>query len=171
MIERRSGHIVLVSSGMALTAYTGYSTYAPTKFAIRGLGECLRSEMLPHNIQIYQAYPPGFQSPGFDQENLTKPADTKAIEAGEPVHTAEDVASCIVDSVRKGEYHISCGNFGINLLTRLAVGISPRNNTLADFLLAPFLVLIGKVYTSLWDSTVLSERAKMDKAEKADKSQ
>ena len=77
MIARHGGHIVLVSSGMALTAYTGYSTYAPTKFAIRGLGECLRSELLPHNISVYQAYPPGFQSPGFDQENLTKPADTK----------------------------------------------------------------------------------------------
>ncbi len=100
MIARRAGHVVLVSSGMALTAYTGYSTYAPTKFAIRGLGECLRSEMLPHNIAIHQAYPPGFQSPGFEQENLSKPADTKAIEAGEPVHTAEDVAACIVDSVR-----------------------------------------------------------------------
>ena len=55
----------------------GYSTYAPTKFAIRGLGECLRSELLPHNITVCQAYPPGFESPGFANENLTKPADTK----------------------------------------------------------------------------------------------
>ena len=63
--------------------------------------------------------------------------------------------------MRKGEYHISCGNLGVNLLTRLGVGMSPRNNTLADFLLAPLLVLVGKVYTSMWDSIVLTERKKM----------
>jgi hypothetical protein len=96
---------------------------------------------------------------GFDEENKTKPEDTKAIEAGEPVHTAEEVSRCIVDSVRKGEYHISCGNLGVNLLTRMAVGMSPRNNTLIDALLAPLLVLIGKIYSGTWDGIVMSTYA------------
>ena len=34
--------------------------------------------------------------PGYEQENLTKPLDAKAIEAGEPLYKPEDVAESIV---------------------------------------------------------------------------
>eukprot|EP00455_Lapot_gusevi_P034742 TRINITY_DN3842_c0_g1_i2.p1 TRINITY_DN3842_c0_g1~~TRINITY_DN3842_c0_g1_i2.p1 ORF type:complete len:179 (+),score=54.12 TRINITY_DN3842_c0_g1_i2:82-618(+) len=156
MIERREGHIVLVSSGMALTAYSGYSTYAPTKYAVRGLGEALRSEFLPYNIKVYQAFPPNFYSPGYEQENLTKPADTKAIEAGEPVHQPAAVAAALVDGVREGEYTIGCGDFGIDMLIRMTSGMAPRSNTLVDALLSPLLVLVGKIYNWNWDRIVKS---------------
>ena len=155
MRERRSGNIILISSGMALVAYSGYSSYAPTKYAIRGFGDCLRNELLPFGINIFQAYPPAFQSPGYDQENIRKPDDTKVIEAGEPVHTSEDVADCIYDSFARGDYHSSCGNFGINLVMRLSSGLTPRNNTLADVLLSPILVFVSKIYVYLWDEAVI----------------
>lgn len=160
------GNIVLVSSGLALTGvltkyflliylqYFGYSTYAPTKYAIRGFGDCLRSELSPYDIQIYQAYPPAFTSPGFENENKSKPNECKAIEKDEPVHTPEDVADCVIDSICMDEYHISCGNFGINILTRITVGMTPRNNTLADMFLAPVLVFVSWVYFNMWDRIV-----------------
>ena len=36
MIERRRGHLVLVSSTAGIIGVYGYSAYAPTKFAVRG---------------------------------------------------------------------------------------------------------------------------------------
>src|SRR5450432_1004657 len=39
MQARRSGNLVLMSSGAGLVGIYGYTAYTPTKFAIRGLGE------------------------------------------------------------------------------------------------------------------------------------
>jgi len=151
MMSRGSGRIVLVSSGMALTAYAGYGCYAPSKWALRGYAEVLRQELQPHGIIVQQAYPGNFQSPGFDEENKTKPVEAKAIEAGEQLQTSDDVARNLIDSVRRGHPHMSCGNFGINLLIRLTGGMSPRVNALADFVLSPLLILVSVIYRYMWD--------------------
>lgn len=45
MKERRSGTIALVSSQGGQLGFIGMSAYSPSKFAVRGLGECLRSEV------------------------------------------------------------------------------------------------------------------------------
>ena len=45
MVARGSGHICLVASTMALMGFVGYSSYAPSKWAVRGLGDCLRNEV------------------------------------------------------------------------------------------------------------------------------
>ena len=42
--------IVLVASGAALIGLYGYTSYAPSKFAVRGLAEALRSELAPEGI-------------------------------------------------------------------------------------------------------------------------
>jgi 3-dehydrosphinganine reductase len=93
-------------------------------------------------------------TPGFVVENKTKPAETREIEAGESLYTADETARCVIDSYRKGEYHIACGDFGVNMLVRATAGMTPRNNCLADMLLLPLLVLVGKVYTWNWDKIV-----------------
>ena len=46
MVERRKGRVVIVSSAMALIGFAGYSPYAPTKWALRALGDCLRNELI-----------------------------------------------------------------------------------------------------------------------------
>ena len=56
------------------------------------------------------------------------------------------VACCAVDSFLKGEYNTSGGDIGVNILSRIGNGMGPRDNTLSDILLMPFLVFIGKVY-------------------------
>jgi hypothetical protein len=45
-VKRRSGHIILIASGAAAASFLGYSSYAPTKFAVRGLGDALRNELV-----------------------------------------------------------------------------------------------------------------------------
>jgi len=162
MMDKRDGHIIIVSSGMAMTGYIGYSAYAPTKYALKGLGDTLRNELCSFNIKIHQAYPPNFFSPGYDNENKTKPLETKAIESSETTYQSELVARSLISSFRKGHYHIACGDLGINLLTRSSAGMSPRNNSLADALILPLLVLIGKIYVNGWDSEVKKDKYKQE---------
>ena len=50
MLERRRGHIVLVSSFDGKKAMPGDSPYAAAKFALNGFGEALRQELSPQGI-------------------------------------------------------------------------------------------------------------------------
>jgi NAD(P)-dependent dehydrogenase (short-subunit alcohol dehydrogenase family) len=50
MLERRHGHIVLVSSYDGKKALPGDSPYAAAKFALNGFGEALRQELSPKGI-------------------------------------------------------------------------------------------------------------------------
>ncbi len=43
--RRRSGRVVVVASLAAFVGMAGFSTYCPTKFALRGLADSLRSEV------------------------------------------------------------------------------------------------------------------------------
>lgn len=42
---RRSGRALIVASMSGFVGMAGFSTYAPTKFALRGLADCLRNEV------------------------------------------------------------------------------------------------------------------------------
>mmetsp|Transcript_36323 Transcript_36323/g.65033 ORF Transcript_36323/g.65033 Transcript_36323/m.65033 type:complete len:297 (-) Transcript_36323:680-1570(-) len=163
MQDRRKGRIVLVSSGLALTGYIGYSAYCPSKWAVRGLGEALRSELLPYDIRVQQVYPPGMDTPGFLIENQTKPEETKAIEAGEVTHQPEKCAVAAYKEICRGNYHITCGDFNLGMLARAAAGMSPRNSMLMDMVLMPVLVLIGKFTTWGWDSEVRKAKYKRER--------
>ena len=158
MRDRRAGTAVLVSSGLALCGYAGYSAYAPTKWAVRGLAETLRSELLPFNVAVHSVYPPNMDTPGFAVENLTKPKATVAIEAGEPTHDPKVVAQSILHSLDAGHFNVACGDFGIGLLARAANGLSVRTTLVLDCLTLPVIALIGAVYRRMWDRTVLATK-------------
>ncbi len=63
METQKQGHIVLIFSGAGLIGLLGYSSYRPTKFAVRGLAESLRAELKPKNINISIVYPPDTDTP------------------------------------------------------------------------------------------------------------
>ena len=73
----------MVSSTLGLMGMIGYSQYSPTKFALRGLAECLRQELIPYGIKTSIYFVSTIKSPGYEKENLTKPAITKIIEDGD----------------------------------------------------------------------------------------
>lgn len=118
MTARGEGHIVLVSSGAGLMGLFGYTAYSPSKFAVRGLAEALRCELKPHGIKVSVVYPPDTRTPQLEQENLTKPPETKAITKTARVWTAEQVAKKIVSGVRRNSFSITPG-LAITLLDRL----------------------------------------------------
>ncbi len=80
MIERKQGRIVFVSSILGLMSCIGYAQYCPSKYALRGLAESLRNEMVMFNIGVHIFYPSNIDTPGFVVENLTKPPVTVKLE-------------------------------------------------------------------------------------------
>src|SRR5262249_17178695 len=107
MIERRRGHLVFVSSTVALVGVYGYSAYAPAKYAVRGLAETLRPELKPYGIVVACAYPPDTDTPGLARENEHKPEVTKRISATIKPRSADAVADAIVRGIERNRLVIT----------------------------------------------------------------
>ncbi|MEM9852257.1 MAG: SDR family oxidoreductase [Pseudomonadota bacterium] len=101
--QMAGGNLVFVSSGAAFFGIYGYSAYAPSKFALRGLAEVLRVELAPQ-ITVTLAYPPDTDTPQLVAESRTKPATTKEITAGAGVWSADKVADVILRRARAGKF-------------------------------------------------------------------
>lgn len=109
MRTRRHGAVVLVSSGAGLHGFFGYTAYAPSKFALRGLAESLRAELADSGVRVSIVYPPDTDTPQLAEENRTKPAETKAVTAGGGLWTADAIARATLDGVARGRFSITPG--------------------------------------------------------------
>lgn len=138
MRQLGSGRVVLISSQAGQIGVYGYTSYCATKFALKGLAESLQMELARDNIYVTVAYPPDTDTPGFAEENRTKPIETQLINGTSGVLSAEEVAKKIINSTRKGSF--SCW-FGINgfLLESLTSGAQPITN---------MLELLGQSFTA-----------------------
>lgn len=115
------GIITITGSQASLMGVYGLGPYAAAKFALRGLAETIAMEVSNTKISVTLALPadtgksnsihfsrnklrkikPLFafsiiDTPGFDNENKTKPEETKIISAGAGISKPEDVADKIV---------------------------------------------------------------------------
>jgi 3-dehydrosphinganine reductase len=110
MIARRSGHIVNISSGAGFVGWYGYGAYGPSKYAVRGLCEQLRTEMKPFGIKVSVVFPFDTQTPQLEYEDTRKPPETKALSSmiGSPVK-AEFVAKTILNGITHGNFYIIPG--------------------------------------------------------------
>jgi 3-dehydrosphinganine reductase len=102
MTERRSGSIVAISSTAGLLGVFGYAAYGPSKYAVRGLCDVLRTEMRPHGVSVTCVFPSDVDTPQFHNENLYKPFETHAISGTVQPISAERVARAIVRGIDKG---------------------------------------------------------------------
>jgi 3-dehydrosphinganine reductase len=109
MEQRRQGNIVLISSGAGLIGIYGYTPYSPTKFALRGLAESLRGELKLTGINVSIVYPPDTDTPQLEEENKTKPIETKMITGTAKTWSAEGVAFEIVQGIKKKSFAITPG--------------------------------------------------------------
>lgn len=109
MMARRSGHIVNVASGAALVPGFGYSAYAPSKHALRGLSDVLRIELKPYNVRISVVYPPDTDTPQLAGEAPYKPIEAKKIYEGTAIVSAEFVAGAILKGIKRNQYTIIPG--------------------------------------------------------------
>ena len=106
MADRRTGSIIGVASAAALVGVFGYAAYGAAKFAVRGLFEALRTELVPHGVHVGCVYPPDVDTPMLAAENLVKPAETKAIAGSIKPISADQVARAIMRCVDTGPAEI-----------------------------------------------------------------
>jgi 3-dehydrosphinganine reductase len=124
MRARRRGRIVLVSSGAGLVGVYGYTAYAPSKFALRGLAEALRAELRPDGVAVSIVYPPDTDTPQLAHENLTKPPETKAITTQGGLWPPDAVAAEIMRGIKRRRFAITPGR-RMTLLYWLGGPIAP----------------------------------------------
>jgi 3-dehydrosphinganine reductase len=107
-LKQSRGQLSFVSSVAGYAGLIGYSSYAPTKFAVTGLAECLRMEGAADGIKVSIIYPPDTNTPMREYEvQHTLPeclALSKNIKAVEP----EKVARIYIDGLQKNRFGIYC---------------------------------------------------------------
>lgn len=109
MIERRSGHIINISSMAGFLGVFGYTAYGASKFAVTGFSESLRAELKMHGVRVSVVFPPDTDTPQLTYENRYKPPETKAISGTTQALPAKNVAEAILRQAARGQYLIFPG--------------------------------------------------------------
>ncbi|BGP26267.1 3-dehydrosphinganine reductase [Rhodotorula toruloides] len=141
---KKGGRVVLTSSVLALMSFAGYSSYSPSKYAIRGLAEALRNELQLYGISVHLFLPATIFSPGFEKEQKLKPEITKKIEGPDEGMKPDAVARELIKGMERGDFYITYEPVGHML--RNSRGITPRNNILFD----SFWALAGTIVWPIW---------------------
>jgi short-subunit dehydrogenase len=127
-MRARGGYIVNVASLAGLIGIFGYTDYAASKFAVIGFSEALRYELAPHRITVSVLCPPDTKTPGLQRENVSKPAETRAVSETVSALSAEQVADALFAGMAKRTFLIIPGRaarFG-HLVKRLAPRLVER---------------------------------------------
>ncbi|XP_050302858.1 3-ketodihydrosphingosine reductase [Anthonomus grandis grandis] len=165
---RREGIIVLTGSAVSLMGMYGYSIYSACKFALRGLAESIYMEAKPYNIQVTLAVPPDTDTPGFEEENKSKPKETRLMSESGGLYSPETVAKHLLEDALSGNFFSYVG-FESFILTTLCVGMSPfksLSDVLCQFIFLGPLRLIAAFYvkhfegitTKCFSETVLDSK-------------
>ena len=108
-MDAKNGYITFTSSLMGFFAVMGYATYCPSKFAVFGLAEILRHELLPYKIKVSVLFPTDTDTPGLAEEDILKPEECKIISETGTVMKPEEVAEIFIDGVLEGRFEILPG--------------------------------------------------------------
>jgi 3-dehydrosphinganine reductase len=107
--RRRSGIIANVASLAGVLGFIGYAAYSPSKFAVVGFSEAIRSELRPHNVRVCLLLPPDTATPQLETEILTRPAEARAIAEHARVLEPEPVARVFLKGIAAGRFRIVPG--------------------------------------------------------------
>lgn len=119
MLERRRGHIAIVSSGAGIRSFPGAAVYGATKAAQRGFGEALRHELKGTGVGLTMVYPGQVRSSLHDHEKERMP-DWYKLERAVP---AEPLAEALVEAVENDRREVFYPS-NVRLL-RVAHGLRP----------------------------------------------
>jgi short-subunit dehydrogenase len=130
MLERRRGHVVIISSGGGLRGFPGAAVYNGTKAAQRGFAEALRHELHGTGVSVTTVYPGEIDTALHDHEWDRMPAWYHPERRSPPGPLGEAVVQAVEDDRRELFYPPA-----VRLL-RIVNGLSPR---LADLMLRRIL--------------------------------
>jgi len=142
MKRQRKGSIVYVSSLLGLMGCPGYAVYCGSKFALRGFAEALVSELSPFNISVSVAVPSNVDTPMFEEEEKTKPPETKAIEQGQKPVPPKQVSDDIIKALENYRFIIPTGTDSW-LVSNISAGFGPAS--FFEFLTQPVISGIGRL--------------------------
>lgn len=108
-MKKRGGHIINTSSIAGFIGVFGYTDYSMTKFGIIGFSEALRSELKKYKITVQVLCPPDTDTPGFEEENINKPEETKAIGGKAKLMQPETVAKEVLQKLGKNTFMLLPG--------------------------------------------------------------
>ncbi|XP_063494830.1 3-ketodihydrosphingosine reductase isoform X3 [Symphalangus syndactylus] len=128
-------------------------------------------EVKPYNVYITVAYPPDTDTPGFAEENRTKPLETRLISETTSVCKPEQVAKQIVKDAIQGNFNSSLGSDGY-MLSALTCGMAPVTSItegLQQVVTMGLFRTIALFYLGSFDSIVRRCMMQREKSEIADK--
>lgn len=154
MTQRRRGEIVLISSALGVLGMTGYASYAPTKWAIRGFADCLRMELQAFGVKVRIAYPPDMDTPGYRAElQLTPPEVLDIMKAsGDSVFQPLEVAKAIIKGMKGDRYHLPSPDLLQSFSQASMSGLTPAPYFLPfQALLCAICVFISAYFVNTFD--------------------
>jgi 3-dehydrosphinganine reductase len=106
--KARQGHIGFVASVAGYLGLIGYSAYAPSKFAMTGLAECLRREAADCGIGTTIVFPPDTDTPMLQYEREHTIPESRALSRHARVMRPEEVARQFVHGIQRGKFEVIC---------------------------------------------------------------
>ena len=91
-VNQESGTIVNISSTSGLAGGQTSSAYSGSKFALRGMTECWRAELRPHNVRVMLVNPSEVQTPFFAKVGMKQDLSPKKLRP-------EEIAAAIVGAL------------------------------------------------------------------------
>lgn len=107
-LKKAGGQLSFVSSVAGYMGLIGYSSYAPTKFALTGLAECLRMEGADDGIRVSVIFPPDTNTPMLEYEKKHGLPETLALSANIKAISAEKVAAVYIRGLQRNKKEIYC---------------------------------------------------------------
>ena len=115
MKKRKTGKIGIISSVAGYIGAIGYGGYAPGKFALSGLAECLRMETSDYGVHTTIIYPPDTETPLLDWERKHTLPECLALSKNTNVISPYIVADKLLAGMRKNQFEVYC-NFESKLI-------------------------------------------------------
>ena len=137
--NKKTRHVIFTCSTLAFFPLAGYAPYSPAKAAMRALADTLTQEVAVYSganrsseVKIHTVFPMGILTPGFENENKTKPALTVELEKDDKPQTPDEVARISIARLEAGDGMITTMLVG-HLMRGWGMAGSARNGLVDMF--------------------------------------
>ncbi|XP_037087862.1 3-ketodihydrosphingosine reductase-like [Pollicipes pollicipes] len=140
------------------------------KYALVGLGQTLAQELKPYGVGVTLCYPPDTDTAGFEEENRTKPEETRLICATAGLFSPDEVAAQLLRDMMRGNITSTVGSEGM-LMTTVGLGMGPVSSAgqlAREVLLMPLFRLVVAFFHYSWDGIVRDCMNKRDESKKSE---
>lgn len=86
-MAQKKGHIINIGSSAALKGFARGSVYASSKFALRGLTQCLQAELRPYNVRVMLINPSEVKTAFGAEDGKERPEVDNKLRGEEIAHT------------------------------------------------------------------------------------